>query len=84
MSGKPETVYVVYQSHGEWEGSTIYAICYSCDLAEKARIRLSAELQVPLKNFGIAEVATNAGHFYGILVQEGSFDLKEERGDFNE
>jgi len=81
MNEKPSTVFVVYMihgdmSHGEWEGVTIHAICYSHELAEKARIRLSAELQVPLKDFEIVEVATDAGHLYGVLVQEGSFDIK--------
>jgi len=72
----PETVWVVYKSHGEWEGTTVYAICYSAELAEKARIRLAAGLQNPLKDFEVAEVATDAVHLYGILVQERSFDLK--------
>jgi hypothetical protein len=74
---EPERVWIVYKSHGEWEGTTIYAICYSSELAEKACIRLAAELQNPIKDFEIAEVATNAVHLYGILVQEKSIDLKE-------
>jgi hypothetical protein len=73
---EPETVWVVYKSHGEWEGATIHAICYSYQTAEKARIRLAAELQNPVKDFEIKEVATNAVHLYGILVQEGSIDLE--------
>lgn len=73
---EPETVWVVYKSHGEWEGVTIHAICYSSELAEKARIRLAAELQHPIKSFEIAEVATNAVHLYGILEQKGSFDIE--------
>ena len=75
----PETVWVVFKSHGEWEGATIHAICESEKLAEKARVRLAVELQNPLKSFEVAEVATNAVHLYGILVMDGSFELKEEK-----
>jgi hypothetical protein len=76
---KPESVWVVYKSHGEWEGATVHAICYSSELAEKARVRLAAELQHPIKAFEISEVATNAVHLWGIFVQDGSFDI-EKRG----
>lgn len=75
----PETVWVVYKSHGEWEGTTIHAICETEELAEKAKLRLAAELQNPLKSYEIAEVATNAVHLYGILTQDGSLNLKEEK-----
>lgn len=73
----PETVWVVYKSHGDYEGHTIYAICENWELAEKAIIRLAAELQDPIRSFEVAEVATNAVHLYGILVQDGSFDIVE-------
>jgi hypothetical protein len=74
---RPETVWVVSKSHGEWEGNTIHAICYSCEIAEKARIRLAAELQTPIKDFEIHEVATDTAHLYGILVQDGSIDIEK-------
>jgi len=74
----PETIWVVFKSHGPGEGATIHAICGSEKLTEKARLRLAAELQIPLKDFEIAEVATNTVHLYGILVQDGSFGLKED------
>ena len=80
LRGKlPETVWVVYKAHGEWEGVTVHAICGSEKLAEKAKVRLAAELQNPLREYEVAEVATDAVHLYGILVQDGSMDLKEER-----
>jgi hypothetical protein len=74
----PETVWVVFKTHGEWEGATIYAICGSDELAEKAKIRLAAELQNPIRSFEVAEVATNAVHLYGVLVQDGSFDIEKK------
>jgi len=76
MSEKPETVWVVYKEHGPNEGVTVHAICYSSEIAEKARIRLAAELQHPIKDFGVSEVAMNAVHLWGILVQDGSIDIE--------
>lgn len=73
---KPKTVWIVYKGHGEWEGATVHAICYSEKMAEKARIRLAAELQHPIKDFEVREVATDAVHLYGILTQEGSMGLE--------
>jgi hypothetical protein len=71
-----ETVWVVYQQFPN-EGETIYAICSTEKKATKAKTELAARLTVPLHKFEISEVAFNAGHSYGLLVQDGSFDLTE-------
>lgn len=73
---KMKTVWVVYQKHADWEGATIYAICSTYKKAQKAQTELAARLTIPLNKFDISEIAFNAGHPYGILVQDGSFDLK--------
>jgi hypothetical protein len=73
---KIETVWIVYQLHEEWESETIYAVCSTIKKAEKAKTELAARLTVPLSKFEISEIAFNAGHPYGLLVQTESFDLK--------
>jgi len=37
---KVKTVYIVYKSHGPWEGSSIYAVCTNKKKAEWARDQL--------------------------------------------
>jgi hypothetical protein len=71
--GKMNSIWVVYRT--DPEGINVKAICETAELAEEAKIRLAAILTTSLSQFEISEIAFNAGHPFGILDQNSSFDV---------
>jgi len=64
------TVHVVSKSHGEWEGSTIYAICLSEKQAGQAKDRL-LKMDIHKKShFELSEISLDVVYPYGILANE--------------
>jgi hypothetical protein len=63
-----ESVYVVYRSHGEYEGDSVFAICSSLEKAEKARVTLAAMRHILIREIGILTVSCDFVYLDSIFV----------------
>ena len=61
-------VYVVYKSHGEWEGSSIYAICRTKKAATQAKARMVKKGLGYSREFSIEKVLVDMLYPYSILA----------------